>query len=209
MTVAAAPAAPSTPAVAAPPAPAAPVAPTRGIQLANFVVFQGAWFAAVLGAAHGLPAWGTAAVVAAIGWHLAVSARPVQEARLVMLACAVGLAVETAAVWQGNVAYPSGQPIAWLAPYWMVALWGLLAIALNVTMRWLKNRLWLAGAFGAVGGPMSFAGGVKLGGASFIHETAALATMACVWLVLMPALVWASNRFDGVAVPVPAGAADV
>jgi hypothetical protein len=186
---------------AAAPASAEPlVAPTRGIQLANFVVFQAAWFAAVLGAAHRFPVWGTVAIVAAIAWHLIVSARPEQEARLVALACAIGFAIETAAVWLGNVAYPSGQPIAWLAPYWMVALWGLLAIALNVTMRWLKPRLWLAALFGAVGGPMSFVGGVKLGGASFVHETAALVTMAAVWAVLMPALVWASNRFDGVAV---------
>ena len=200
MTMAAAPRAP-----AAPPR-VAPAAPTRGIQVANFVVFQTAWVAAVLGAAHDVPLWGTAAVAAAIGWHLAVSARPAQEARLVALACVLGFVVETAAVWQGHVSYPSGQPFATLAPYWMVALWGLLAIALNVTMRWLKPRLWLAALFGAVGGPMSFVGGVKLGGAAFVHETAALATMACVWALLMPALVWVSNRLDGVAVP--AGASD-
>lgn len=186
--------------------PARAAKPTRTIQIANFVVFQAAWFAAVLGAAHGLPLWGTAAVGAAIAWHLAVAARPLQEAKLVALACLIGLVVESANAMQGFVAYPSGQPDPHLAPYWMVALWGLLAIALNVTMRWLRRRWWLAAVLGAVAGPASFASGAKLGGARFIDATPALATMAVTWAVLMPLLVWLAMRYDGVGVPqVPHG----
>lgn len=180
-----------------------PVAPTRGLQIANFVVFQAAWFAAVLGAAHHIPLWGTACVIAAIAWHLRVSARPAQEAKLIALACLIGFVVESAISMQGHVAYPSGQPVRWLAPYWMVALWGELAIALNVTMRWMKRRLWLAGVLGAIAGPMAFASGVRLGGAQFIDTTPALVMLACCWTVAMPLLAWLSNRFDGVSVPEP------
>jgi hypothetical protein len=176
-------------------------APTRGVQFANFVIFQAAWFAAVLGAAHQLPLWGTTCVIAAIAWHLGVSARPGPEAVLVALACAIGLVVESAVAMQGHVAYPSGQPVAGLAPYWMVALWGELAIALNVTMRWLKGRWWLAALLGAIGGPAAFSGGVELGGAVFIDKTAALATLACIYAVAMPLLVWLGTRFDGVGMP--------
>jgi len=173
-------------------------APPRGRLLANFVVSQLAWFAAVLGAAHHRPVVGTLCVVAAIGWHLAVSARPAREARLVLAACLLGFVVETAMVLQGHVAYPSGQPDARFAPYWMVALWGLLAIALNVTMRWLRPRLWLAAALGAVVGPAAFASGVRLGGAQFVHAVPALVTLALVWGLLLPILVHLSVRFDGV-----------
>lgn len=175
--------------------------PTRALQLVNFAVFQAAWFAAVLGAAHHVPLWGTAAVAAAIAWHLYASARPTEEAKLVASMCAIGLVVETANVLMGHVAYPSGQPDPRLAPYWMVALWGLLAIALNVTMRWLKHRPLLAAVLGAVAGPASFASGVRLGGAVFIDTLPAIVTMACTWAVLMPAAMWLSNRFDGVALP--------
>ena len=175
--------------------------PTRTTQLINFVVFQSAWFAAVLGAAHQLPLWGTAAVLAAFAWHLAVSARPAEEAKLFAVVCLIGFVVETGIVLLGHVAYPSGQPVANLAPYWMVALWGLLAIGLNVTMRWMKRRYLLAAVLGAIAGPASFVSGVKLGGAQFVHAMPALAVMACTWAVLMPALVWLSMRFDGVAVP--------
>ena len=180
-------------------------APTRAVQFGNFVVFQAAWFAAVLGAAHQIPLWGTACVIAAIAWHLSVSARPRREAALVGLACLIGFFFESAVASRGHVVYPSGQPVEGLAPYWMVALWGELAIALNVTMRWLKPRLWLASIFGAVGGPMAFSAGAALGGALFVDKPAALITLTFGYALLMPVMVWLSNRFDGVSVPEAAG----
>lgn len=175
--------------------------PTRTVQWCNAVIFQCAWFAGVLGAAHHRPLLGTACVAAAIAWHLAVAARPGTEARLVGLVCLIGVVVESVIVQQGHVAYPSGQPWPTLAPYWIVALWGLLAIALNVTMRWLRGRLVLAAVLGAVLGPLSFSSGARLGGAQLLHPTEALATLALVWAVLMPVLVLLATRFDGVAVP--------
>ena len=175
-------------------------APGRARQLANFAVFQGAWFAAIVGAAHGAPAWGSAAVLAAIGWHLAVSARPLEEAKLVALACVLGFAIETASVQVGAIAYPSGQPDPHLPPYWLVALWGLLAIALNVTLRWLKRKPLLAAALGAVLGPLSFVSGVRLGGARFVDLVPALVLLCASWAVAMPVLMALSCRFDGVAV---------
>ena len=57
--------------------------PTPTIRLANIVVSQLAWFAAVFAAARHIPLWGTACVLAAIGWHLVVSARPRREACLI------------------------------------------------------------------------------------------------------------------------------
>ena len=80
----------------------------------------------------------------------------------------------------------------------MVALWGELAIALNVTLRWLKRRPLLALVAGAVSGPLSFLGGVRLGGARFVDEPAALVTLACMWALLLPLVLWISDRFDGV-----------
>ncbi len=176
------------------------LAPSRLRQLTNFIVFEAAWFACILGVAHGLPAWGTAAVVAAIAWHVAISARPATELALVGLLCVIGLVAESLVVAQGHVVYPAGQPVSWLAPYWMVALWGEFAIALNVTLRWLKGKPLLAALLGAVFGPLSFLGGVRLGGARFVDATPALVTLACMWAVLMPLAIALSNRFDGVAV---------
>jgi len=172
--------------------------PTRAIQIANAVIFQAAWFAAVLGAAHDAPMAGTLCVLAALMWHLSVSAQPLREARLVVLACAVGLVVETIGVHLGWIAYASGQPLAQWPPYWLVALWGLLAMALNVTLRWLRQRLWLAALLGAVAGPLSFICGVRLGAGHFIDAAPALVELAIAWAIAMPLLVRLSVRHDGV-----------
>ena len=173
--------------------------PSRARLLANFAVFEAAWFACILGVAHGRPLEGTAAVVVAIAWHVAISARPATELALVAALGAIGLVAESAVVAQGHVAYAAGQPVAWLAPYWMVALWAEFAIALNVTLRWLKGKPLLAAVLGAVFGPLSFLGGVRLGGARFVDETAALVTLVFMWAVLMPLAMALSDRLDGVA----------
>lgn len=186
--------------MAAPPTSPAAMAsrPTRTVLLANVALSQLGWFAAVLGAAHHMAPAGTLCVVAVVCWHLSVSARPGREAILVALACAIGFAVETMVALQGHVAYPSGQPDPHFAPYWMVALWGLFAIALNVSLRWLRPRLWLAAVLGAIVGPLAFSSGVRLGGAAFVHTVPALLTLALVWGAVLPLLVRLSMRFDGV-----------
>ena len=172
--------------------------PSRARQLVNFAVFEAAWFACVLGAAHGRPLWGTAAVLAALAWHVTISARPAAELTLAGLLAGIGLVAESLVVAQGHVAYPDGQPLAWLAPYWMVALWAEFAMAPNVTLRWLKRRPALALVLGAVVGPLSFLGGVRLGGARLVDPGAALATLALEWALLLPLVMALSGRFDGV-----------
>jgi hypothetical protein len=178
---------------------AARIGPSLKLQILNFLVFQGAWFAAVLGAARQHPLAGTLAVVVAIAWHLALAVRPAQELKLVMAVSFIGLLAESLVATQGNIIYTSGQPVPFLPPYWIVAMWALLSIALNVTMRWLKGRLWIAAALGAVVGPMALFSGARLGAARFVDTQQVLLMMACLWAVLMPVLVRLSVRFDGVA----------
>lgn len=175
--------------------------PTRAVQIANAVLFQIAWFAIVLGAAYGLAFWGVACAVVVIGWHLAISARTGMETALLVCALAIGFVFETLMVSLGHVRYASdGHPIAWLAPYWLVALWGLFATTLNVSLRWLRGRWLLATIFGAIGGPLSFAAGVRLGAASFVHRESALLVLAIAWGALMPTLMFIARRLDGVTV---------
>jgi len=183
----------------APPASARPRSePTLARRIANFGAFQLAWFAAVLGAARSAPAWGTACVAAVIAWHVLVSARPAREAQLVACVCLVGVVFESLVVAQGHVQYASGQLAPLLPPFWIIALWGLLAITLNVTLRWLKRRPWLCAALGALAGPASFLAGARLGAARLVDPVPAIVTLGFGWAVLLPLLMALSNHFDGV-----------
>lgn len=165
--------------------------------LANFLAFQIGWFACVLGGAHALPWVGTGIALAIVAWHLTRAARPKQELLLVLSAAVIGALFDSLLVALGWLVYPSGTLIAGTAPHWIVALWMLFAITLNLSLAWLKRRLWVAVLFGAIGGPLAYLGGAKLGALSFAAPTPALIALAIGWALFTPLLVMLARRFDG------------
>ena len=165
----------------------------------NVVAFQIGWFACVLGGANSLPWLGTLLAAGVVVVHLARVPRPAAEAGLIGLAGVLGGAWDSLLVAIGLVSYPSGTLIAGTAPHWMVALWLIFATTLNVSLRWLRGRGWVAAALGAIGGPLAYYAGYKLGAVSFIDTGAAMIVLAGGWALLMPLLVAISVRFDGVS----------
>ena len=163
----------------------------------NFVLFQLGWFACVLGGANGLPWIGPIAATAIIMYHLSRAARPALELKLIVLAVALGTLWDSALVVAGGLSYPSGMLISDLAPYWIVALWALFSTTRNVSLKWMKGRLALAAAFGAVGGPLTYFGGSKLGGVVLNDPVAALGALSIGWAIMMPLLMYLSERFNG------------
>lgn len=172
--------------------------PTRAWIVANVVLMQAGWFACVLGAAHGRPWLGTLVAAGVVAWHLWRAPRGWREARLVGAALGLGMGFDALMLAAGVVVYPNGQWAAWFPPHWMLALWALFATALNVSMRWMRRRAWQLAVLGAVAGPMAYLAGVRLGAASFVDPTLALALLAAGWAGAMPALVALAERFDGV-----------
>ena len=174
----------------------------------NFVAFQLGWFACVLGAANGMPWAGPLVVLGVVALHLARVPRPRPELRLIAVSMALGLLVDSLLLATGWLSYPAGPwlPGPWqsnpwqsnLAPYWIVAMWALFATTLNVSMGWLRGRPLLAVLMGAVGGPLSYLAGEKLGGIELTAPAAALTALAVAWAVAMPLLMKLAERFDGV-----------
>lgn len=163
----------------------------------NFILFQVAWFACVLGGARGIPWIGPAVVAAVAAYHLSRVPDPKSELHLLVLAAGIGAAFDSALAATGWLSYPSGQWHPLLAPYWIVALWVAFATTLNVSLNWLKGRLLLALAFGAVGGPLAYFAGAKLGGVTFYEPVLALTALAFGWASITPTLVMIATHLDG------------
>ena len=163
----------------------------------NIVLFQVGWFACVLGAAHGLEAWGIGVAASVIFLHLMSASKPRVELALVALAAAVGLAWETLLVALGWIEYPGSRWVIGLTPLWMVALWMVFSTTLNVSLGWLKARPLLAAALGAICGPAAYYGGARLGGLVLAEPVHALAALALGWATLTPLLLLAARRLDG------------
>lgn len=175
----------------------------------NFVAFQIGWFACVLGAANALPLLGPAVVACVVMLHLSLSKQPAQEFALVAVAGGLGAVWDSILVASGWIAYPSGNWITGLAPYWIVAMWMLFATTLNVSLRWLRHRTLLAVIVGAISGPMAFLAGSGLGGLTFLEPRAALIALAFGWAVILPVLSLLSVRLDGMSNTVEGGRAHV
>ena len=166
--------------------------------IVNVVLFQIGWFACVLGAAHAMPWAGTGVAAAVVAYHLMRAARPPEELKLIAAALVIGAAWDSALVALGWISYPTGNFIAGVAPHWILAMWALFATTLNISMRWMKQRWLIAFVLGAVCGPLSYWGAGRMGAATFTEPMTAIIALAVGWGVIMPALMWLSDRFDGI-----------
>ena len=170
---------------------------TKTPVIINFINFQLGWFACALGGAWGVPWIGVAAVLLIVAWHLSRMVEPRRELTLIIAAALVGVLWENLLVVLGWIQYPNGMLVDGTAPVWMIALWMLFATTLNVSLGWLKRSLPIGMVFGAIGGPLAYLGGSRLGALQFVDEASALVALAIGWGVLTPLLLILARRYDG------------
>lgn len=169
--------------------------------LGNFLAFQIGWFACVVGAARDWPWLGVIVAVGVVAFHLVKVMQPRRELILIGCAALVGLVLDSVLVASDLAVFKSGMLVSMLAPPWMMAMWIMFATTLNVTLRWLRQRAWLAATLGAISGPIAYYGGASLGAVTFSDATLALGAIALGWAVALPLLIEIARRYDGVATP--------
>ena len=165
--------------------------------LINFVLFQLGWLACVISAANQQPLFGAVIASVIIGFHIFRASIPANELKLIAIAILIGLAWDSILVWQGLLVYTTGMWLPFLAPYWIIVMWALFATTLNVSLRWLKGKLWYAVVFGAMGGPLAYYAGQRLGAVEFSETYLALGALFIGWAVFTPLLMVLSERYDG------------
>ena len=121
--------------------------------ISNIILFQIGWFACVLGAANGLAWQGTLLAMLIIATHIWLSGNPSKEFVLLLIAILIGTIWDSVLVWAELIQYQTGMLHSDLAPYWIIALWGLFATTLNVSLRWMRGKWIIAALAGAVSGP--------------------------------------------------------
>ena len=170
--------------------------------LYNFVIYQLAWFAVILGAARGFAWLGAAMALLVTGVHLWLRREPL-EFRLVGVAVFLGLVIDTTLAATGQVQFASNGNLP-IAPYWMLSLWVAFATTLNHSLRWLMVRPLAAGIGGAVGGPLAYLAGERLGALDIATPISALPLIALLWTAAMVTL-----SMKGVRAHAPAAARSV
>jgi hypothetical protein len=167
------------------------------------LLFQLAWFAAVLAAARGWVLLSALAplAVAALGLWQAEDRRP--ELKLIGIAVLVSLVGDSLVLAMGRSVFAAHWPISWLPPLWVIALWMGFATLANTALRWFRDHLLLVGVLGAVFGPLTYYGGAELGagrmGEPFWPHVAMLAVL---WGAAAPFLLWLAKSWER---PAPTG----
>jgi hypothetical protein len=164
----------------------------------NFILFQIGWFACVFSAAKGAPWVGSLTVGGIITWHLLNVKQPNKEVFLLIAALVVGFIWETLFIATGWITYHSNWFNSSFPPHWILAMWVLFATTLNVSLSWLKYRKLLGILFGAIGGPLSFLAGARLGAVTLLDSTYAIIALAIGWAVITPVLLTLAARYDGI-----------
>jgi hypothetical protein len=163
---------------------------SRVFAIANLVAFQAVWFAAVIGAANGMPWAGPIAAVVFAAAHFVWTSDRAGDFRLLLIALPMGLAADSLLAATGLLRFDSPWPSEHLAPAWILAMWAGFALTLNHSMAFLRGRWWLSLLFGLIGGPLAYWGAATGFGAVEFGESpaVALAVLAIVWGLALPLL---------------------
>ena len=167
--------------------------------VANFVLFQISWFAAILGGAQGWPLMGSAPAIIVVAIHLYMNRNHlVREALLILCVTLLGVIVETGFVSFGALHYAGANADAVLPPIWIIALWFAFGTLPHGSLSWLSGRLWLQLFLGAVFGPLSYVGGAKLGAATLSAPLiSSIAMISVGWALAMVLIFQLADRQRG------------
>lgn len=168
------------------------------LMLQNFILFQVGWFACVLGGASSQYYWiGVVVVSVIVAVHLIRANNIQNEIMLIIVATMLGSSWDSALTMAGLFSFSNGVVVAGLVPVWIIAMWALFATTLNVSLNWMKNKYLLAMVFGALGGPIAYYAGNRLGAVEFSNTSATLLAVAIGWAIIMPLLMAIATRFNG------------
>ena len=158
----------------------------RHTHLINYALYQIGWFACVLGGASHRRWTGFLVAMILVGVHLALSVERSLDVRLVVLATAVGAVVETIQIAAGTYRFTSGTVIDALPPPWLLAMWAQFATTFRFSLRGVITRPVSAALLGAVGGPIAFLAGERLGAVTRLPPlTPGLLRLSISWAIAL------------------------
>ena len=166
--------------------------------ITNFILFQIAWFAAIIGGASGWPLMGSVPALVVVAIHLVLNRNQLsREAVLIVGVTLLGVIVETCFVSLRALHYVGTSTDAVLPPIWIIALWFAFGTLPHGSLSWLSKRVWVQAFLGAVFGPLSYVGGVKLGAATMpVPMMGSIIIISVGWALAMVLMFQMADRLD-------------
>ena len=167
----------------------------NGPNLINFALFQVTWFSCVLGAAQGLLWPGAVAFAIMFAWQMQPTRKAYGDWGLVLVAALLGLILDSLWIQLGILEYEAPLLLETIAPVWILLLWMSLALTLNHSLGWLKERLALAAALSALASPISYYAGQRLEALTIqVPFWEAALILGGAWAACMPLLLFVAKN---------------
>lgn len=156
--------------------------------LIDFAAFQLGWFACVGGAAAGLAWPGPLAALVYAVWRLAARETHLERVRLMLAFGALGTLLDSVWAATGTVVYATADLFGpSVAPPWIIALWLMFGLTVDISLRWMRHRPALAGLASAVFGPLGYLGAARIGAAELTEPTLiGLVALGASWGICIP-----------------------
>ena len=164
-------------------------------KIINVVIYQVGWFSCVLGAALGFPLSGAAGALALVAVHLLLTDARKAESQLLLAACLLGVVVDSLQQTAGLFTFKTDPRWPLWLPLWVFVIWAQFATMFRFALHWLAGRYLLGALFGALGGPLAYWGGIRMGAATFgDNPMMTLLVLAFVWSMVTPLLLWLRDK---------------
>ena len=162
-------------------------------RLINALGFQIGWFTCIAAVRHDLeiPALLICSVLVVI--HFVCSHTRLIDFKLSIICLGLGIAVDSSLQFFSVIDF-YGWALGPLSPFWLWMIWVMFGLTLNSSLSFLQSpHLFWSAIAGMVFGPVSYLAGTKLGAASFDNTLFPLATLAFIWMITLPLLVYISK----------------
>lgn len=167
----------------------------RAAYVLNYAAYQVGWLAAILGAAAGYGMAGAGIGFALTAGHVLLARDRRGELTLVVAAIACGVAVESWQIASGTYRVLADASPGGLPPLWLLALWAQFATTFRFSLRRIMTDPRSALVFGALGGPIAFLAGERLGAVVLrVPLGPGLARLIVAWAVALAGLAWGARR---------------
>lgn len=116
---------------------------------------------------------------------------------MILVTCLLGALIDGLQQTFGLMIFQEASSWSFWLPLWLLLVWAQFATLFHYALYWLTERPLLAALFGAVGGPLAYWGGIRLGAAKFGPDPLlSLTVLALLWTLLVPLLIWLSRLID-------------
>ena len=164
-------------------------------KIINFVLFQAAWFICVLGASYNQTYLALTLSIIILLIHFSLIKKRMLDVKLIIIAGLIGLLFDGALLNFDLIIYNDpGLPYPF-TPIWIVMLWMIFAMTLNHSLAWLSQKYYLSILFGAIGGPLAYIAGEKLGAITLL-STNSIITLSVGWALITPILLIIANKLN-------------